>query len=368
MIPNKLKSILLIIIFFIVNKSYSQSFLNFNDIHLKTDYQQGILLFEYDFFNYIVNDNIAAFELSINKEFTGNKEWQRLYNYPSIGISFFKTNLGNDSIYGNAYALNPYINFNLFSKPKFNLQFQIGVGLTYATKHFDLETNYANIAIASHINIWFNSEFYASYKIYKNISLITGTSFSHLSNANLAEPNIGINTWTFFIGTDIQIGKKTTRNTVPIPPLKNKNYFNALIAGGIKHTRRFAKDAYFSGSVEFDYNRILTHKIAFGIGADLFQDNSIIDEMIRDEIEVIKNSYKYKSGIHISQEIIFGKVSFILHEGFYIGYTDKLNNNNFYNRGIFKYKFSDHFFISTAMKTNIFVLDVMEIGIGYYWN
>ncbi len=368
MIFNNKKSIIIIIFLFVLKIGNSQSFFNTNDINLKANYQQGVLLFEYDFFNYIVDDKIKAFEISISKEFKGEREWQRLYKYPSVGISFFHTSLGNDSIYGKAFAVNPFIKFNLLTKPKFKIQYSVGVGLTYATKHFDLETNYANIAIASHLNIWFNTELYASYKIYKDLSLIAGTAFSHLSNANLAEPNIGINTWTFLVGAEIQVGKKSKKNTEPISKLKYKNYYNFNIAGGVKHTRRFAKKSYFSGSVEFDYNRILNHKFALGIGADLFQDNSIPDEMKRAEYELIKESYKYKSGIHISQEIIFGDVSFILHEGMYIGFLDKLNHHKFYNRGILRYKFSDHFFVSSAMKTNIFVLDMMEVGLGYYWN
>lgn len=360
---KKNKYLIFIIFIFLFKINFSQ-----NDLNLKANFQNGVLLFEYDFFNYIVNDNIKDFELSISKELQGNREWERLYKYPSIGISFFKTSLGNDSVYGNAYVLNPYISFNLLTKPKFKIKYQVGVGLTYATKHFDLETNYKNIAIASHLNIWFNSELYATYKVYKNASIMAGTAFSHLSNANLSEPNIGLNTWTFLVGTDIQIGKRSIKNTDPISKLKHKNYYSFIIAGGIKHTRRFAKKSYFSGSTEFDYTRILNHKFALGIGADLFQDNSIPDEMIRAEAEIVKDSYKYKSGIHLSQEIIFGDVSFILHEGMYIGFKDKLYNHKFYNRGILRYKFSDHFFVSSAMKTNIFILDVMEVGIGYYWN
>lgn len=368
MLNYKIKYSIIVVFLFFVKISNSQSKFKIEDIHLRANYQRGVLLFEYDFFNYLVNDNINAFEININKEFQGNREWQRLYKYPSVGLSFFYTSLGNDSIYGKAFALNPNINFNLLTKHKLSIKYTVGVGLTYATKHFNLETNYANIAIASHLNIWFNTELFATYKIYKDVSLMAGTAFSHLSNANLAEPNIGINTWTFLVGTDIQVGGKKKKNTSPISELKHKKYYTFIVAGGIKHTRRFAKSSYFSGSTEFEYNRILSHKFALGIGADLFQDNSITDEMRRAEIKDIKTWYKYKSGIHISQEIIFGDVSFILHEGMYIGFKDKLNNQKFYNRGVLRYKFSDHFFVSSAMKTNVFVLDVMEVGLGYYWN
>ncbi len=57
-----------------------------------------------------------------------------------------------------------------------------------------------------------------------------------------------------------------------------------------------------------------------------------------------------------------------IQEGFYLFLTDKLYQHKMYNRGIIRYKITDRLFINLAMKSNVVVLDVMEAGIGYYWN
>ncbi len=340
----------------------------FDDVHIRTNYQKGFLLPEYDFLEYLTRENITAFELDVCKELSGNKLWQRLYKYPSIGVSFFYTSLGNSKVFGNAYALNPYIKFNLLTKPKFKLEYSIGTGVTYVTKQFDFDNNYQNIAVGSHFNLWLNSEFTASYKVYKDISFIVGTAFNHLSNANLAEPNIGLNTWTFFAGADVLIGKLKEKNIQEIPDFKKKNQYAIIFATGIKKTRRFANKSYFASSLSIEYKRLTGYKFAIGGGVDIFYDTSIPDEMRRAKKNNIQDLYKFKSGFHISQEFIFGKISLIFQEGLYLFLTDRLNNYFMYNRGILRYKISEHFFVNLAMKSNLVVLDVMEAGVGYYWH
>ncbi|MCF6365816.1 MAG: acyloxyacyl hydrolase [Bacteroidales bacterium] len=359
---------ILVITFLLFPKaSFSQNTF-FNDSHIRINYLHGFLLPEYGFVSYLTNNNITAFEFDVYKELYGNKLWQRVYKYPSIGISFIHTSLGNDDVFGNATAVNPYIRFNLLNKQKIKIEYNLGVGLTYVSKKFDFDSNYKNIAVGSHFNIWLNTELTASYLIYKNISLTAGTVFNHLSNANLEEPNIGLNLWDFMLGIDAQIGKSTEKNVEPVPVFKDKNQFAFILAGANKHTRRFAEKTYFAASLSFEYKRILGHKVSLGSGADLFYDSSVPDEMFKEEITNIKDLYKYKTGIHFSQELLIGKLSLGIQEGFYILLTDKLNHHKMYNRGIIRYKISDHFFVNMAMKSNIVVLDVMEIGLGYYWN
>lgn len=360
--------VFLILILNIYKISFSQKNFISEDVHFRANYQYGFLLPEYDFLEYLTNENIKAYEVDFYKELSGNKLWERLYKYPSIGVSFFYTSLGNKDVFGNAFAFNPYIKFNLLKKTKFQLEYSIGTGITYVSKHFDFQRNYQNIAVGSHINIWLNSELTASFRVFNNVSIIAGTAFNHLSNANLAEPNIGLNTWTFFTGTDIKIGKAKEKNIQEIPKFQKKNQYAVILALGSKKTRRFGNKYYFASSLSFEYKRITGYKFAIGGGADVFYDASIPDEMRRAKIEDIKNLYKFKSGLHISQEFIFGKISLIFQEGLHLILTDKLNNHKMYNRGILRYKISNHIFVNLTMKSNLVVLDVMEAGVGYYWH
>ena len=354
-------------IFLIDNTGFSQTE-KFSDIRLSAKYHYGYLLPEYSFFTYLINDHIDAFEFNIQKKTSGKDLWHKLYKYPSIGFSFIYTELGNNTIFGKAYAVHPYIQFNIFNRKRFDLRYQLGIGMCYATEHFDLIENYHNIAIGSHLNIWFNTELSASYRITPIVSMTAGTAFYHLSNANLAEPNIGLNNLTFFCGIEANFNQNMKVFDDEIPEFNRKNEYSVIIAGATKHTRRFADELYFAASISFEYKRLLGHKFSIGGGSDLFYDSSVPDEMLRNNEPDIKNIYMLKTGLHVSQELIFGRLSLIIQEGIYILLKDELYKNTMYNRGIIRYKFSDHFFANLAMKSNVVVLDVMEIGLGYYWN
>lgn len=358
--------ILIIGIFFSINLSAQNSF--FNDTHFKADFHYGFLLPEYHFFNYLTNDGIKAFDIELTKDLKGKKIWERVYHYPSVGIAGYYGSLGNDTVFGKVTSLYPFIKLPLFERNKILFSSQIGTGIAYSSNKFDIENNYYNIAVASHFNIWFQAKLDFTYRVNDKINFSIGTAFGHFSNANLAEPNLGLNFWTSYAGADYYFSEKTKRIKDIIPEFKEKNEFDLVIAGGGKHTRRFAPNAYFAGSVSGEYRRILGFKFAAGGGADIFYDASIPDEMKLAGINDIKNIYKIKTGFHISQQLIVGKLSLIIQEGFYLGFIDKLNHHKMYNRGIIRYKISKNIFVNLAMKTNLNILDVAEFGIGYYTN
>jgi hypothetical protein len=357
----------MILIQLISGKVLKAQYLFFEDIKIGADYHYGYLLPEYGFIQYLTESHINALEFNISKQVSGDKLWHHVYHFPHLGFSAYYSSLGNKDVLGNALAFNPFIDFNLIIQSRFYLKYKIGVGLCYVSKHFDPDFNYKNIPVGSSFNIWFNSDIYTIYHVSKNISLNTGIGFNHLSNANLAEPNIGLNYLTFFAGSEVLLSDRYFKETIIIPKHIKHYEFSVVLGAGIKKTRRFAPETYLAGSTSFEAVRILNHKLSIGTGVDLFFDNSIIDEMIINGSTDLKSIYQYKSGIHLSQELLVGNLSLIIHEGIYIGLTDKLENNTFYNKGIIRYKFSKHWFANLAMKSNLFVLDAMEMGIGYYW-
>ena len=353
---------------FLLNFSFNLSAQNnkFSNLVIESNYHYGYLLPEYTFFNYLTNDAVKAFDIELKKELKGEKLWERVYHYPSVGLATYCGSLGNDTVFGKVISVYPFLNFPLIERGKILFSIQIGIGGAYSTEEFNIENNYYNIAIASHLNIWVQAKSGITYKINDKYSVSAGTAFGHFSNANFSEPNLGLNFWTFYGGASIAVSEETKRNSEPIPLFKRKNEYAFIAAGGGKHTRRFAEQAYFAGSISGEYKRITGYKFAFGGGIDFFYDASIPDEMLRAGISEVKNIYKLKSGMHLSQELIIGKFSIIIQEGMYIGFKDYLYKHLMYNRGIVRYKFSKHFFADIAMKTNLNILDVAEVGIGYY--
>jgi len=365
---NKVNCIIgFIILHFLIGNEDLKSQSKFSDeYHFRAQFQNGLLLPEYDFFYVLTEKTIKGVELNISKKTKGKALWEQLYNYPEIGFSTVFSTLGNKDVFGNVFALNPYIRFEIPVKSKFSFGYKIGVGLCYVTKHFDPLNDYQNIAVGSGINIWFNTEFLLNYKLNKRLSLYSGTVFNHLSNANFSEPNIGLNTLVYTFGMNYLFGEQVKKQDNLIEKFTPHNQYAVFLSSGRKHTRRFAEKTYATASLSFEYKRIAAYRFAYGGGADLFYDASIIDEMNRNQIFDTQPSYIFKSGLHLSQELIIGNLSLGLQEGFYMFLKDYLNEYKMYNRGIIRYRLNKHLFLNLAMVSNLIVLDVMEIGIGYY--
>lgn len=328
--------------------------------------QQGVLLPEYAFMSYLTDDYTRGFEINILKQTSGKSIWHQLYRYPGFGMSFHYTTLGSREYFGNQYSLYPYFSMNILRRKKFELNYQMGVGVAYATKKYLPDNNYQNLAIGSHFNIHYHADMIAQYQAGKRIFLNTGLAFSHISNANLSEPNVGLNLFSIYAGVSYAFGKPDSSGGNFNMHMDPYFTYEVMLAGGMKHTRTFESFQYPALSVSFDAKRRFGYKFALGLGVDFFYDSSIEPQMIRLNKSFVPSN-AYTSGIHLAEEFIYDRFSFIVQEGVYIGLTDKLFGYVMYNRAIARYKFTQHFFASISMKSHLFILDFPEVGIGYYW-
>ncbi|MBL4708060.1 MAG: acyloxyacyl hydrolase [Flavobacteriales bacterium] len=335
----------------------------FNNTAVNVGFHQGALLPEYQFINYLSQDYTRSFDLSFVKETTGNNSWEQIYNYPSFGFSFFYSTLGNDDVFGQEYAFTPFFRINLLNRPKFKIYNQTGLGFGYVTKKFDLVDNYQNVAVGSHGNFHFNVRIGTKIQLFQNASLLAGVSLDHFSNANTSEPNLGLNYLSYFFGLEIPLGKKDELLKNELPP-KEKVIQNELIYSfGGKHSRSLSSKYYFTSSLSFEKRKSFFRALHLGIGADLFYDTSIKNQL-EGNSETFKSYYKFQTGLHISQSIIYDKFSFTLQEGIYLGLTERVEKYVMYNRGIIKYWVTDQFSVRLSMKSHLHILDYPEIGIG----
>lgn len=364
----KINTVLLILTLFfrVCNCVYGQSNLK-NDLYLRTDAHFGFVIPEYKHFTYLVNEPVKSIEVSIGKQTRGKSIWEQAYKYPEFGLSFLYTTLGNKDVFGTEFALYPFVQTALIRRPKFILSNQFGLGYGYATKKFDLETNYENVSVGSHSNLHFNFKLGANWKISKRFSLNTGLSFTHYSNANMAEPNLGINLFTAFGGLNFAFTEQTEFIKSEIPAHEKKHEFAFVYAAGGKHTRALQSTVYFTSSASAEYKFHWKRKFHFGGGLDLFYDSSTKTEMSAPGKSDYKSIYDFRTGIHLSQELVYDRFSFILQEGIYIGLIDRVDKSVMYNRAILRWKINEHFLIHISMKSHLHVLDYPELGFGYYF-
>lgn len=338
-----------------------------DDLSLSVDYHSGFLLPEYSHLLYVVEDNIQSAGVTLSKRTTGKNVWEHLYKYPEYGLSLFYSTLGNDQVHGREIALFPFFNLNIISGRKIDFYNQTGLGLGYVTKTFDLDDNYLNVAVGSHLNIHFTMKLGINYKMPGKFHWRSGLSFDHFSNSNMKEPNLGLNYVSLYTGLKYALGEQNENRPREVPPYAKHFDFELIYSAGGKHPRAMGSKKYFTSSGTFELKWKPFRAVHFGVGADIFYDNSTEAEMLTLEMKGYQKIDDFRTGIHFSQEFVYDKLSLILQEGFYVLLTDKVEKNVMYNRGIVRYRVSDRTFVQLAMKSHLHILDYPELGLGITW-
>jgi len=336
------------------------------NLAIRSDIHYGFVIPEYHHFNYLVNKPVVSGEICLFRQSVGRSSWEQLYKYPEAGLTLQFTTLGNKDVFGHEFGLFPYVQTPFIRRKNFVFFNQFGLGMGYATKKFDLETNYENISVGSHINVHFNFKLGTKFRLNDRIWINSGLSFTHYSNANMAEPNLGVNLFTAFAGMNYQLSSVPLRVENSIEPHQKKYEFAFIYAAGGKHTRALQSTVYFTSSLSLEYKHHTFRKLHFGGGIDLSYDAATKTEMNNTVNSEYKSIDDFRTGIHFSQELVYDRFSFILQEGFYMGLIDRVNNSLMYNRAILRWKFNEHLLMHISMRSHLHILDYPEVGVGYF--
>ena len=335
-----------------------------DDLHVQVATNAGYNLPTYPFISTLTNDIINSIEISVFKETNGTRLWDQIYKYPEHGLSLFYSTLGNDDAFGRELALTYFFRKYFIRNDRFGLYNRIGIGLSYVNRKFDIDNNYLNVAVGSHLNIHFNYRLGASLALSDRHRLYGGLSFDHLSNGNTAEPNLGLNYLTAFFGGSIALGEISEKQTNEIPVHEKKNMSVVFASFGGKHSRALSSKFYFTSSLSYEFSRAFFRRLHFGIGADLFYDASVRNSLEK-KGELFSNSYSFQSGIHISQSLIYGDFMLSLQQGLYLGLRERVDKYPVYTRGLVQYNCTDDLSFRVSMKSHFHILDYPEVGIGY---
>lgn len=325
----------------------------------------GAVLPEYSFVNQLVKKNIFQIESSLFKQSRDENPYNALYAYPQFGVSGFYSSLGNKAVFGQEFALYPYVSFRSGRNSKLHFRNKLGLGLGFASKRFDLSTNFENVAVGSHLNLHFTYQTGFEYDLLSQMSLFGTLNFHHFSNANMKEPNLGLNMLSLGLGLNYSFDKRPNLQLQTSQKPEYKRHELAFVAAiGGKHTRALQAAVFITSSISGEYRYSLTPVFALGAGLDCFYDSSTETE-ITSKGKEYRNSYDYSSGIHLSQTFTYHRFRFILEEGFYLGLREHINESMMYNRAIMRYKMSYHFSIHLSMKSRLHILDYPELGLVY---
>jgi len=318
---------------------------------------------------YFIDEYSKGFELNYGKAIFSTENWQSYFNYPEIGMGFYYGTFGNRDIYGSGVALFPYINYKIYRSAKLSIQNKVAMGLAYATKPFNEESNTYNTVFSSHLNAYIGLALLMDYRISDHFSVALSTSLTHLSNGAARKPNHGINTLTASVGTKYHFNTALTPvlPKTKAPKVKNQEL---LIVGslGRNQSTPYNERLYWNASLSTNYLFHLNKKRAVGIGFDQFYSESApytweAYENGDKEIEFTTKHYLFNA-LFGSYNVFLGKTTLFVNLGVYLHTNIKAPQPIYPRLGI-RHQLTDHLIANFSLKASFFRSEFMEFGIGY---
>ena len=334
-----------------------------DNYQLSFRYHYGFIMPHAPSMQQFANAHFPVYELTFTKLTHGEKNWQRAYHNPDLGMSFYTTDFGKNAVLGRGYALFPHISFHYLRKKWLKANFRFGAGLGYIEKPFDRLSNYKNNAIGSHLNSAISVMIETKFRLSAHSNLGIGLAMNHFSNGASKTPNLGVNLATANIAYAYTFGSRVV-NAIDSSESFQKHFeYFAIVCGGFKELAPPGGNKYTIITASLNVARVHSVRGRWGIGLDVLNDASIAEQFKRQDDPTSRLAVT-QTGMTIGWEVLVGKVSFPLQAGFYLLSKYK-SNGVFYNRYGIRYQFHKHLFANVSLKTHFAKADYFEWGLGY---
>ena len=329
----------------------------------------GMNLPFYKALGYLVKDDIYAFDLSLSFPTYGKDYWEKMYRYPRQGLGFSYWGLGNNEVFGKAYALYSFINIPFF-KPtdKFSFDYQISCGVAYLPKPFDIHTNHLNRAIGSHTNLYIHLGIDGRISLFPRSELVIEAGITHFSNGKTRSPNYGINAGSISLAVNYTLNYKGETIQEPEIPERGKKYAQSVIySAGVKVFDNLYGNKYLTSSLSYNFERILNFRRKIGLGADFSYDGSLSETLAAEDGTPMREFDKLiRFGLHASYAIRYKQLVMGIQIGHYL-YSKYTVITPVYNKISVQYLFTRNLAGTIAIKSHMAKADCLEYGIGYCW-
>ncbi len=200
---------------------------------------------------------VSILNARIGLKTLGQKEWQRVYNYPEIGIGLTHNYLTSKSL-GNPTAVYSFMNLPLLPSSKLKLDLGVHIGFAWGFNPSSPQ-NQVNLAIGSECAAYASINMNTTFSIGQNFDLLLSVGGYHYSNGNMKKPNKGINMLGAETGLRYTFPKSDTElNTEPVAPIQKSSYI--LLFGSYVWINEVTYETVFPvGYLCSGYYRTISH-------------------------------------------------------------------------------------------------------------
>ena len=351
-----MKNFAVILILLLPYESFSQVE---SDIWIDGRYKIGFLAAHRGVMSHLAKQRAISGELSVLLQTKGKKQWQKDYNYPTIGLTAFYTTVGNRDILGAYAGLFGTMNLPLLKRKHYTFSAKIGAGLGYTNKVYDPQTNILNVAISTHVNaritLGLDNRF-----VFGNHSYFIGIDASHFSNSAIKVPNLGLNMPFLSIGYGYRIKKYTDTIQTEIKKTKYWQY-GAVGILSVKEVFPTGGKKYPVYGLNIFGRRFFGPKTGMEVSLDFISKQAIFkyeDDVPKTQMEILQ------IGAFVGFILPFDHLHLITGMGFYL--KDKYQPEDaMYHRVGLRYVLDNGLNFNLVLKSHWARADYTEFGIGY---
>ncbi|RPD46439.1 acyloxyacyl hydrolase [Hymenobacter sediminis] len=307
----------------------------------------------------------TGFELNMQRQTNGSEPWHAWYRYPKVGLALVYYDYHNP-VLGKSYAATAYINKAFWRTHRQEVSFRIGTGVGYFPSRYDQDTNHKNTIISSRLNATIQTRLEYDVALTEHLGLLVGVGLNHYSNGATTKPNFGINLPTVLLGLNYHQQRPVRPLNTPPEPLPadvGHTFLNLSSSVGWKQRNETDSRRYLVNSVTLAVGRRLNRKSTLVAGVEGFYDRSL-QAQLRDTARVDDNLPDVKkAGVYVGHELLFGRLAFVSHLGFYL-YNPYKSNKFYYERLGLKYHFTERLFGNVDLKVHRGAADVIECRLG----
>ena len=317
-----------------------------------------------------------AFDVNFVWQTYGTKDWQQRRNFPLIGIGVTYTDYGLNRVFGNCIGIYPNIQIPLIRGKKLEWTFRLGDGLGYVTRKYQATApvDTINNAIGSHLNDF--AIFMTDLRLHvdDHWQLQIGANFTHISNADYHQPNLGVNMAGIHLGVQYYPTTYKPKKIIrDLPKLKNRWLYEFRYGMSFKEARapkiNNPIEPTYHGSAYASRRWLSKNKLFAGV--DYAYHKDVYDFLVNYEVDYgHAKAHAWDGAFFVGNEFLEGRVGFVTQVGVYYHQT-YLKFDPFYEKiGINFYLIQkEHgpvkeLFLSAMLLTHEIVAEYAEFGIG----
>ncbi|WP_246131414.1 acyloxyacyl hydrolase [Aquimarina intermedia] len=343
----------------VTNKSYSIDINAF----------QGTILKHNPDISHLITSHPSGLILAINHQTYGDKEWQRLYNYPDYGVSLVYQDLKNDFL---GISIGAFAHYNFYFLRRY-LQLRIAQGATYASKPYDIDDNYRNIAYGSHImSASYALLNYRHQNVIQHVGLQLGIGILHYSNGNSKAPNKSTNTLFANVAVNYNLSQQPKQYIAKEEGLLRGSRpigLGVMLSGGFNESDLVGSGRYPFLTVGMFAHKQLNKKSTIVVGSELFFSKALeryIDYRAVGDFGdgTTGNEDSKRAGVYVGHELTINKLAILINFGYYFYYPYDFEGT-MYNRAGLKYNFTSSIFGAITVRSHAAKAEAIEYSIGY---